>query len=63
MLTSLALVIELKWGSSANDAIQQIKSREYMGALSQCKEVLLAGINYDKTSKTHECEIEEWKQN
>lgn len=55
-----AAIIELKWGDSAENAIKQIKERQYM---SVCKgyhgTVLLTGITYDKNTKRHECIIEE----
>ena len=55
-----ALLIELKWNQSAEGAIGQIKEKEYMQALSDYRgNILLVGINYDKKSKTHHCEIEQ----
>ena len=54
-----ALIIELKWNQSAEGAIAQIKEKQYVKALdSYHGEILLVGINYDKESKTHQCEIE-----
>lgn len=54
-----AFIVELKWDKSARGAVAQIKEREYMQALKgYCGELLLVGINYDKKSKTHRCEIE-----
>ena len=56
-----ALVIELKFGKSAETAIQQIKARHYTQALEGYSgEILLVGINYDKnhTEKPHTCVIE-----
>ena len=56
-----ALVIELKYGKSANAAIQQIKDRNYTQALEgYTGEILLVGINYDKENgdKHHSCVIE-----
>lgn len=56
-----ALLVELKWNQSAKGAIDQIKQREYMQALSEYKgNLLLVGINYDRKSKTHKCEIEQF---
>ncbi|MCL1915072.1 MAG: ATP-binding protein [Eubacteriaceae bacterium] len=55
-----ALVVELKWDKSAYGAIEQIKERKYMDAISDAKEALLVGINYEKASKRHECVIEKW---
>jgi len=56
-----ALLIELKWARSAQGALEQIKKREYMQALNDYKgNLLLVGINYDKKSKSHQCEIEQF---
>lgn len=54
-----AVVLELKWDKSAKGAIAQIKERQYVDALKDYRgNLLLAGINYDKTSKKHSCVIE-----
>lgn len=54
-----ALIIELKWNQSAQGAIAQIKEKQYVKALDGYHgEILLVGINYDKESKKHQCEIE-----
>lgn len=56
-----ALVIELKYGKSAETAIQQIKARHYTQALEgYTGEILLVGVNYDKSQedKPHTCVIE-----
>ena len=54
-----AVMIELKWAKSAEGAIQQIKNKEYIDALKDYQgDLLLAGINYDKKTKKHECLIE-----
>lgn len=56
-----ALVIELKYDKSAKAAIQQIKDRHYTRSLENYTgEILLVGINYDKTRKDkhHSCIIE-----
>lgn len=54
-----ALVIELKYDKSAYAAIQQIKDRHYVQALSgYTGQILLAGISYDRRSKQHSCVIE-----
>lgn len=56
-----AAVIELKWNRSACGAIEQIKNRKYVEALESYKgNLLLVGINYDKRTKKHQCEIEKW---
>lgn len=55
-----AMVIELKYNESSSTAIKQIKEKQYAGALSGYPgKILLVGINYDKESKKHTCEIEE----
>ena len=54
-----ALLVELKWDKSASGAIFQIKNNQYMNALQDYQgNLLLVGINYDKSSKKHECKIE-----
>ena len=54
-----AVVIELKWDKSAYGAIAQIKDRHYVDALKDYRgNLLLAGINYDRETKTHTCVIE-----
>lgn len=58
-----ALVVELKWDKSATGAISQIKEKEYCKSLEEYHgNILLVGINYDKSTKKHECIIEEWKK-
>ncbi len=56
-----AMVIELKWNSSAEGAIAQIQEKKYVKALEgyQGERILLAGINYNKKSKKHSCKIAE----
>lgn len=56
-----AMVLELKYGHSAEEAIKQIKSKNYMDSIRKEKEALLVGINYDKETKEHTCIIEEYK--
>ena len=54
-----AAVIELKYDKSAEGAISQIKEKNYTAALADYRgNLLLAGINYDKETKTHSCVIE-----
>lgn len=56
-----ALLIELKWDRSAEGAISQIKKQKYVQALQDYGgKLLLVGINYDKKSKIHQCEIEQF---
>ena len=57
-----AMIIELKYDQSAEGAIAQIKDKKYVESLKEYHgNLLLVGINYDKTSKKHTCEIEKWK--
>ena len=52
------MVIELKRGEQAETAIEQIKQKNYTGALKGYRgEVLLVGITYDENKK-HTCVIE-----
>ena len=51
--------MELKWDKSAAGAVQQIKEKEYCKSLEEYRgNILLVGINYDKKTREHECEIE-----
>ena len=53
-----ALIVELKWGHSAEEAVEQIKRKDYLDCLQNYHgEVLLVGVNYDK-EKRHTCKIE-----
>lgn len=56
-----ALVVELKYGKTAETALQQIKDRHYTQALEgYTGEILLVGISYNKEDKEkpHSCIIE-----
>ena len=54
-----ALVIELKWNKTAKSAIEQIKEKQYFKTVENYTgDILLVGINYDKDTKKHSCEIE-----
>jgi len=56
-----ALVVELKWDKSIESAIDQIKTKNYPSALTEYQgNLLLVGINYNKSDKIHECVIESW---
>jgi len=58
-----AMIVELKWDKSANTAIQQIEDKKYTEILKEYKEnALLIGINYDKSSKKHECSIKRYAE-
>ena len=51
--------MELKYDHSAETAIEQIKNKQYTNFLKDYSgEILLVGINYDKTDKKHSCKIE-----
>ncbi|MCC8046251.1 MAG: ATP-binding protein [Clostridiales bacterium] len=55
-----AMIIELKYNKTADGALAQIREKRYNGVLSHYKgNILLVGINYDKQTKKHECEIEQ----
>lgn len=57
-----ALVIELKFDKTTQAAISQIKARNYPQAVADYTgDILLVGINYDKNTKQHECQIEKWQ--
>ena len=58
-----AAIIELKWNKNASGAIAQIKRRQYSEVLKDYHgDLLLAGINYDKKTKLHECVIEKFQK-
>ena len=58
-----ALVVELKWNSSAESAIAQIRDKRYPDAIADYRgELLLVGVSYDKDAapgaRSHTCVIE-----
>ncbi len=54
------IIIELKYGKDAAEALAQIKQRRYADRYKDnYARILLVGINYDKTTKNHDCLIEE----
>ena len=54
-----AIIIELKKDDTVENAIDQIKEREYPEALEKYKDnLLLVGISYDSKTKEHFCKIE-----
>ena len=64
------IILELKVDHSPEEAIEQIKEKNYMlrftGNTSEhqkvkIRRVLLVGIGYDKETKKHRCKIEEIK--
>ncbi len=57
-----ALIIELKWGKSAQGAISQIKEKGYVSWVEgYTGDILLVGVNYDKEKKVHQCAIEQYQ--
>ena len=61
---SPALVIELKYNKDAQAAISQIKNRNYPQKVAEYTgDIILVGINYDRDTKRHECQIERWRKN
>ena len=57
-----AMVVELKAGGTADDAVAQIQSRDYASALADYPGALLVGIAYDPDAragayKAHQCVI------
>jgi hypothetical protein len=54
------ILIEFKYGKSAEEALKQIKKQEYFRRYTKkyTKNIILAGINYDPKSKDHQCLIE-----
>ena len=58
----LVIVVELKWDKSVSAAISQIKERQYPKSLrGYAGNILLVGIDYDKKTKEHVCEIESFR--
>jgi len=56
-----AVIVELKYGHSADEAIDQIKARHYSDKVAEhTGDILLVGINYDRDTKEHSCQIERW---
>jgi hypothetical protein len=60
---SPAIVVELKYNQDADAAIDQIKRRQYPAKVSQYADrLLLVDISYDRQTKTHDCQIEQYCQ-
>jgi len=58
---SPAILIELKTNQDAETAIDQIRRRQYPAKIQQYADrILLVGINYDRDTKQHTCQIERW---
>ncbi len=50
-----AIILELKYNHSAENALQCIKDREYIKRFKDYSRVLLVGINYSESKKKHTC--------
>lgn len=60
---SPAMVIELKYDKDTEAAISQIKNRNYPQKIAEYTgDILLVGINYNKDTKNHQCQIERWRK-
>lgn len=58
-----AMIVELKYDKNVDTAISQIKNKNYPNVLKHYLDnLLLVVINYDKTTKEHECYIEKYEQ-
>ncbi len=58
-----AIIVELKRNQSADTALTQIRNKEYFESLSHYHgNLLFVGINYDETTKEHECKIERFEK-
>lgn len=57
-----AIVLELKIDDTPENAIDQIKQKNYMQKAEDCRELLLVGISYDKKGKKHQCRIEKYER-
>ena len=56
-------LLEALWDMDAVGALEQIKEKHYGNALEDYQgNLLLVGINYNKTTKKHECVIEAFKK-
>ena len=54
-----AVIVELKCNQDTGKALEQIKNNQYTDCLKDYSgEIILVGINYDKKTKKHSCDIE-----
>ena len=54
-----AMIVELKWNQTKESALKQIKDKNYPAVINDYGgEIILVGINYDKTTKAHSCRID-----
>lgn len=51
--TDPAIILELKYGTSAEEALNQIKQKNYIQKVEDYPEIILVGINYDKKGEKH----------
>ena len=59
-----AIILELKYNKTAQEAIDQIKRKNYVDRVRNFKEILYVGINYSidaDNHKHHDCIIEKYK--
>ena len=49
------IILELKYGHSAENALQCIHERDYIKKFKEYSRVLLVGINYSEATKKHTC--------
>ena len=59
-----AIILELKYNKSAEEAIDQIKKKNYVERVKDFDEILFVGINYSTDAdehKHHDCIIEKYK--
>ncbi|MBQ6886513.1 MAG: AAA family ATPase [Lachnospiraceae bacterium] len=57
-----AIVLELKVNDTCDNALKQIKEKDYLQkAREHAKEILLVAISYDKDKKKHACVIETYE--
>lgn len=58
-----AIVIELKYSHTTDTAISQIKQKHYPEKVQEYTgDILLVGISYDKDTKVHTCQIEQFRK-
>jgi hypothetical protein len=56
---SPAIILELKVNKDADTAINQIRRKQYPAKVQEYSDnLLLVGINYDRNTKQHSCQIE-----
>ena len=58
-----AVIVELKWDKSARGALEQVKDRENVEALTEYKRNLQpVGVNSAKNTQTHPCVLETFEK-